>query len=112
MTVQVADYSGAAALAGRSARRSILVRVVKPVTVVSARLATAVHGRAYVAKLVAAGGAGTYTWSSRSLPRGLSLSATGRITGRAARRGSYRLVLLVRDAAGRRAGRTLVLVVR
>jgi hypothetical protein len=113
-SVRVADYRGSTSIAGRSVRRAFTVRIVRPLAITSARLAAAKRGRAYLARLSAVGGNGSYSWarSGGSLPRGLTLSSTGRITGRAARAGTYRITLLVRDAAGHRAGRTFTLVVR
>ena len=99
---------------GRSQRQSFTMTIAKRVAVTTARLSAAVRGRSYTMRLAATGGTGVYRWSrsSGSLPRGLSLSSTGRITGKAARKGTYHVVLLVRDSAGRRATHAFTLVVR
>ena len=78
------------------------------------RPAAAARGKRYAARLVAVGGSGSYRWarSSGSLPHGLTLSSTGRITGKAARKGTYHVVLQARDSGGRRATRSFTLVVR
>ena len=113
-TARVADYSGTETIVGRSQRQSFTMTIAKRVAVTTARLSAAVRGRSYTMRLAATGGTGVYRWSrsSGSLPRGLSLSSTGRITGKAARKGTYHVVLLVRDSAGRRATHAFTLVVR
>ena len=113
-SVLVNDDARPSAVAGRSVKRSFTVAIAKPVAISTMRLGAAARGKRYAARLVAMGGNGTYRWarSSGSLPRGLSLSSTGRITGKAARKGTYRVVLLVRDSAGRRATHAFTFVVR
>lgn len=55
-------------------------------------LPPAVEGQAYSAQLSATGGSGTYVWSlasGSSLPAGLSLSASGLISGTPSVSGSF-----------------------
>ena len=73
-----------AASGGRSATRSLSITVAFPaVSVTTTTLPDGTVGAAYAQTLTASGGMGTYTWalSSGTLPVGLTLYASGAITG-------------------------------
>lgn len=79
------------------------------------RLAAAMVGHPYRARLAAVGGAAPKRWaiSRGRLPRGIRLDrASGLLTGTAATPGRYRVTITVRDALSVASTRTLVLVVR
>jgi hypothetical protein len=82
-------------------------------TITTATLPTATRNTPYSVALTAAGGSAPYTWSSTTgpLPTGLTLSASGTITGTATTPGTYTLTVAVTDAAARTAqyGYTLVI---
>ena len=65
-------------------------------------LPTATRKKPYRATLVAAGGSGSYTWkrSKGSLPKGLTLSKSGAISGKAKSKGTKRFRVRVTDSAG------------
>jgi hypothetical protein len=72
--------------------------VAPPLSVRTAKLPRARAGRAYAATLRADLGTMPYRWRVRSLPRGLRLRG-GRIVGRPAPAGTYRLTVRVSDAS-------------
>jgi sugar lactone lactonase YvrE len=86
--------------------------VAPPLSVRTARLPRARAGRTYAATLRANLGTTPYRWRVRGLPRGLRLRA-GRIVGRPAHAGTYRLAVRVSDASHpvMRAARRLTLKV-
>ncbi len=65
-------------------------------------LPTATRKRPYRAHLVASGGSGSYIWrrSKGSLPKGLTLSRSGSVTGKAKSRGATRVRVMVTDSTG------------
>ncbi|HUB34355.1 MAG TPA: putative Ig domain-containing protein, partial [Bryobacteraceae bacterium] len=80
LTVQVKDS------AGDTASRSFTFAVVPPpLTITTQSLPGAEQSTIYAQSLAASGGSGVYAWSisSGSLPGGLSIDTTGRITGTA-----------------------------
>lgn len=68
-------------------------------------------GKPYAAQLVAKGGKAPYRWTraSGAVPRGLRLTASGRLTGTPATRGRFTFVVRVTDAARTSATRRVVL---
>jgi hypothetical protein len=86
---------------------------VRPPTILTARLPNARVGRRYVSTLKAGGGVAPFRWklSSGSLPKGLRLEASGRITGKPTRAVRASFVVSVTDARGARATRREVIVV-
>lgn len=69
-----------------------------PLGIVTARLPVAREGRPYAFTLSGRGGAPPLRWSVLGLPRGLHLSAIGRITGVPRAAGMSRLTLTLRDS--------------
>jgi hypothetical protein len=69
------------------------------------------RGYLYSLTLVAAGGEAPYTWSGEGLPAGLVVSNSGTVNGRPESNFTGAVVLNVSDQTGRRATRTLSLVV-
>ena len=100
---------------GQTATRELTLRVVDApagtgVTIVTARLAPGLQGRAYEVTLTASGGDGSYTWTvaSGSLPAGLTLGAGGQFSGAPTATGSATFTVRV-TSAGRTAQRTYTL---
>jgi hypothetical protein len=97
-TVQVVD-SGAPA---QTATRSLTLRVAATLTITTTSIATPKYNFAYNQSLTATGGIPPLIWSlapgSGPLPTGLSLSATGVITGTATAAGSFTFTVQVADA--------------
>ena len=57
-------------------------------------------GTAYSASIAASGGASPYTFSATGLPAGLSISASGAITGTPTAPGDATIVVTVKDSGG------------
>ena len=74
--------------------------VLAPPTITTAALAAARVGVPYAAILTATGGSGFYQWSGTGLPAGLTLSATGLITGVPTGEGTSSFSATVTDSAG------------
>ena len=75
------------------------VNVCEPLDITTTSLPDTVVGSAYSVTLGAAGGSGGYTWSilSGSLPRGLTLSATGTVSGTPTAIGDFTFTVNVAD---------------
>ena len=108
VSAHVVDAAGAA----KDATVTLLVR--PHVAIATKSLPRARSGGAYRARIAVRGGVAGFRWTvAGSLPRGLKLStAAGAITGKAARAGTFRFTVRVRDALRAVAARKLVLVVR
>jgi len=85
-----------------------------PVRILTTRLPDATEGSRYAASLAAQGGRRPYRWSHvTALPRGLTLSAAGRLGGvPTARPGTFVVRVRVMDASGRSVSRRVWLRVR
>lgn len=92
--------------------KTMPVRIATPPVVTTAALPTGTAGFPYSAQLAAGGGLPPYTWTvpAGALPRGLSLSAAGVITGRPAAHGSTVVTTTVTDAIGDTATAALTVV--
>ncbi|MBZ4421375.1 putative Ig domain-containing protein [Myxococcus sp. RHSTA-1-4] len=84
------------------------------VTLATEELPAATVAQPYSATLVASGGSPAYSWHliEGSLPAGLTLSASGEISGTPSTAGSVTFTLEVRDSAGHTARRVLGIEVR
>jgi hypothetical protein len=104
---------------GRTVTRSVRLTVRAPVRVTTTGLARASRGRYYHAAIAATGGSGRAYWRlwSGHLPRGLTLSAAGVVSGMPRYSGTYTVTVRVADTssstvrAGHWAVRTYRLVV-
>jgi hypothetical protein len=78
---------------------------VDPVAVQTTSLADAIEGQAYSQQLAAVGGSGGYSWvlAAGSLPSGLTLSATGAISGTPVGAGTSSFRVRATDTGGRSA---------
>ncbi len=82
--------------------------------IVTSALPTAARRQRYRTVLVAAGGNGSYLWTRTkgALPRGLTLSRSGAITGRATSKVTRRIRVRVTDSTGTASQRWLTIRVR
>jgi hypothetical protein len=85
-----------------------------PVRILTTAIPEAHRGKAYYVRLVAAGGSPPYRWAkAAALPRGLAVSAAGKLTGKVlAKTGTFPIALRVTDNVGKSARKKLVLHVR
>ncbi len=99
---------------GRTHSRDFALTVFAPVHITSTSLPEARSGEPYSASLGSSGGKAPMSWSilSGALPSGLTLSASGAITGTPTAAGTANLTVLVQDARGREDSRALSLTVR
>lgn len=111
------SWQGARAMAVLLSRTLVDLGVVEPpapptreLTVSMPSIAAGKVGKPYAARLAATGGKGPYRWvrASGVLPRGLRLTAAGRLTGTPAVRGRFTFVVRVTDAARSTATRRVV----
>ena len=68
-----------------------------PMTITTKRLPTATVGLAYHATLAAKGGLTPYKWTVTGLPKGLSASSSGTISGKSKRSGAFAVKVSVTD---------------
>ena len=104
-TVSVGVQSSPANPDSPRVNRTYSIRVVagtSPLTVNTSLLPDGQVGVDYSANLQASGGAGSYVWSvtTASRPAGLSLSASGVLSGRPTQSGTYTMRVTVRDSDG------------
>jgi hypothetical protein len=91
--VQVTDSAGATAVA----QLTLSGNPAPALSVATTSLAAATAGTSYGQQLAAAGGAGSYTWQATGLPAGLTLSASGLMSGTPAAAGTYDVTVAVAD---------------
>jgi large repetitive protein len=107
LTAHVVDASGAA----RDVRLPLVVQA--RLAIATKKLRAASEGHRYNAKVSARGGVAPIRWSVVHAPRGLKFgSRTGIFAGTATVKGTFHVVVRVRDALGARATKTFVLTVR
>lgn len=84
-----------------------------PVTITTASLPDGQVGTAYSATLAASGGTGGFTWTleSGALPAGLTLAASGAITGTPTASGTANIVVRATDGASSSATRALAITI-
>ncbi|HXO38440.1 MAG TPA: Ig domain-containing protein, partial [Candidatus Acidoferrum sp.] len=99
-TVQATD-SGSPS---QSAPRTLTLRVAAPLVITTGSLPGAKYGVAFTQTLAASGGISPYVWSlaagSGSLPTGLTLSATGVLSGTPTANGTFSFTVQVADVGG------------
>ena len=80
---------------------ALAVGAATPLAVTTTTLSTASTGEAYEAELAASGGTGPYAWSMATgeLPPGLTLAATGILSGFPTAAGTYHFTVAVTDSA-------------
>jgi hypothetical protein len=99
-TVTVTDSSVPAATASKAL--SIVVNPLgSPLTITTTTVPAATFGTAYSQTLAASGGTPTYTWSlsAGALPRGVTLSAAGVLSGTPLANGTFNITVMVTDSA-------------
>jgi hypothetical protein len=85
---------------------------VTPLTVITTTLPQGTAGAPYIAAVEARGGLPPYSWTAAgSLPKGLSFTADGIITGTAAATGTFELTITAADQANATASASLVLTI-
>jgi hypothetical protein len=96
---------------GHTATKTLTLTATSPLVVTTTAVAKGTHGKTYTKWLLASGGWGAKRWmlSSGTLPKGVTLTSTGRLAGTPKAKGTYRFTVKVIDAAGRQAWRTLTL---
>jgi hypothetical protein len=99
--------------AGRTATGSFSLVVERAPTIQTASVRPADLGEPYTMQLEATGGTGAYTWSviEGALPAGLTLAASGMISGTPTEVGSSTFTVRVGDEAGATHSRALSMVV-
>jgi hypothetical protein len=102
-TVRVADAGSG------SATREFTLAIASPLGISTTTLPGATSGVAYSQSLAATGGTAPYTWTiaSGTPPPGLSLSATGILSGTPTTAGDYIFTVQAADAASRTATQSL-----
>ncbi|MFG1995645.1 putative Ig domain-containing protein [Actinoplanes sp. NPDC048988] len=76
--------------------------ITKPVTVARPEVQIGVAKQSTTVAMTATGGTGTYTWTAKNLPAGLSINATtGSITGTITTAGTFTATVTATDAGGR-----------
>lgn len=107
-TLQVTDAQS------ETVSRSFTMDTLAPLNVETSTLSPVSRNTSYSMMLSASGGVGPYTWTrtSGSLPRGLTLTTNGALTGRPSSIGTSSFTVRVRDAAGRTASRSYSVTVR
>jgi hypothetical protein len=80
----------------------LAVAPVAALRVATSTLPAAARKKPYRATLVASGGTGPYTWkrTKGSLPKGLKLSKSGTVSGKAKARSTKRIRVRVTDSSG------------
>lgn len=94
-TIQARDANGV------DGSKSFAVRVTAPLVITTETVPPAPFGAAYSSGLVATGGSAPYTWAvvGGNLPPGLSLGATGEMSGTPTTAGSFTFTAQVRDTS-------------
>jgi hypothetical protein len=90
-------------LAGKSTSKTLPLTINGPLSVKSGTLPTATVGTAYSTTLPASGGLTPYTWSTTasSLPTGLSLAPTGKLSGTPTKPGTFSFGVLLTGGTAR-----------
>jgi hypothetical protein len=105
ITVKVTDGVGA------SATKALNLTITAPYSISTASLASGLVGKSYAASLAAVSGKAPYKWTATGLPAGLTLTATGKITGLPTVAGVFNPTFKVTDSKGLVATKALSLKV-
>jgi hypothetical protein len=102
ITLKVTDSGKPTPLTATTGTLSLTITAAPAITFTTTTLAAGTYQAAYTAAVAATGGAGTLTYSlaSGSLPTGLSLSASGAITGTPTAAGTFSFAVKAADAYG------------
>jgi len=86
----------------------------RPLTVTTSSLPDARINTSYQSQLAVSGGVGPYQWrvSAGSLPKGITLSQTGMLSGKTKNKGAFNFTVTVTDSLEQRAQKVLRLTVR
>jgi large repetitive protein len=96
----------------QSTTKKLTVKIAE-IAVKTTRLKGGKKGARYSVKLTVYGGSGTLAWShSGKLPRGLTISKSGTISGKPTTIGTFAFVVKVKDHTGATARKRLVVVIR
>jgi large repetitive protein len=96
---------------GKSASKTIALKINPSVSVATAALADGIVGSDYLLALEATGGMAPFAWSAEGLPTGLAIEGEDTITGQPTATGTSEVHLMVTDSNGKTATATLNLVV-
>jgi hypothetical protein len=81
-----------------TSRANLTLRIYAPLQITGSALPAATRGKSYSYTLDGEGGKPPYTWSSATLPSGLSISTAGNIIGIPSVSGDYGAIITVRDS--------------
>jgi hypothetical protein len=100
VTVSVKDSQPGSAPQTKSYGVGVAPLPPPPLVITTALAPNGTVGTAYTASIAASGGASPYTFSATGLPAGLSISASGAITGTPTAPGDATIVVTVKDSGG------------
>jgi large repetitive protein len=96
---------------GVTTARSYSVRVLAPPAIGTASLPNGTAGVQYTAVVNATGGTPPYTWIINGLPRGVTSTAAGAISGTPTQSGTFDVTAFVTDAAGATTSRSYAITI-
>ncbi len=97
---------------GRTITGKLTLKVTpKPLTITTTSLPGGVVGVHYTTTLKASGGTGTFTWSATTLPTGLTLATTGKLSGTPTKAGPFPTKVTVKDKAAQTTKKTLPITI-
>jgi hypothetical protein len=98
---------------GSIAVKSFKLKIVKNASIATKTLKAGSRGKIYNASLKVSGGLAPYNWSltSGTLPAGLALQSTGRLTGVPTELGVFHLTIRVTDTLGGTAEKNFTLTI-
>ncbi|MDN3588559.1 putative Ig domain-containing protein [Pedobacter aquatilis] len=99
---------------GNSVTSAYIIKVIDPLVLPAATLASGVTGRVYTPQIIpsAIGGVGPYSYAASGLPSGLTFNpATREITGTPTSSGTFTIPVIVTDAEGRNSTTNYIITV-